>query len=75
MRNDPQIASLMAAASASDTQDALQSSLGRAATGTDPVVLLRLTSVVSVPAGVILKIVPRLFAPPADVVPLSKTAG
>lgn len=35
MRNDPAIASMMAAEYASDNQDALQSSLGRATTGTD----------------------------------------
>jgi hypothetical protein len=35
MRNDPQIASLMAAEHASDNQDALQGALGRATTGTD----------------------------------------
>ena len=35
LRNDPQAASLMAAASASDNRQALEGSLGRAATGTD----------------------------------------
>lgn len=35
MRNDPAIASMMAAEYASDNQSALQSSLGRATTGTD----------------------------------------
>ncbi|MGN6278209.1 MAG: lytic transglycosylase domain-containing protein [Sphingomonas sp.] len=35
MRNDPTIASLMAAEHASDNQDALQASLGRSTTGTD----------------------------------------
>jgi hypothetical protein len=35
MRNDPTIASLMAAASASDNKSALQSSLGRSVNGTD----------------------------------------
>ena len=37
--------------------------------GTVPVVLLRFTSVVSTPDGVILKIVPRLLMPPTEVVP------
>lgn len=35
LRNDPAVASIMAAASASDNGQALQGSLGRAATGTD----------------------------------------
>ena len=35
LRNDPAVASIMAAASASDNSQALQGSLGRAATGTD----------------------------------------
>jgi hypothetical protein len=35
LRNDPSVASIMAAASASDHAQALQGSLGRAATGTD----------------------------------------
>ena len=35
LRNDPSVASIMAAASASDNGQALQGSLGRAATGTD----------------------------------------
>lgn len=35
LRNDPNVASIMAAASASDHAQALQSTLGRAATGTD----------------------------------------